>query len=95
MSGLSDSDEAMHDFVLAQQFETSFPWVTLLPGAERHLFAQEVVEQARAAFSIRAPHPLLRTIAQWQATAEGHAAGVTNDSITIDFDSVSRVARPA
>jgi len=78
-----------------QRLEAPFPWITLLTGTERHLFAQEIVEQARAAFSIRAPHPLLRTIAQWQATAEGHAAGVTNDSITIDFDSATQVERPA
>lgn len=62
---------------LAERLTDAFPWVTLLSDGDRAVFAQEIVQVARACAAVASYGPLLKTLRSWEGTAQALAAGFT------------------
>lgn len=62
--------------VFARQIATAFPWASILSASEQRAFADELIDTARACFTLRQHGLLLGVINGWRATAEAYAAGL-------------------
>jgi len=66
--------------VFAQRLTDAFPWAAALSEVERSKFSEELVDSARACFSLHQHNLFLGTLNGWRGTAEAYAAGLRNAS---------------
>jgi PHD/YefM family antitoxin component YafN of YafNO toxin-antitoxin module len=78
----------------SERLRAPFPWVEFLKPEDRELFAQEIVDVARACASVSRFDRLLLTLEAWRSTAEALAEGFTPDDQLMWIDEPSRVVDP-
>lgn len=62
--------------VFTEQIAIAFPWASVLSATERREFANELIDTARACFTLGQHALFLGTVNGWRATAEAYAAGL-------------------
>ncbi|WP_169251121.1 prevent-host-death protein [Brevibacterium sp. 'Marine'] len=82
------NDEVLTDFMTDQ-----FPWMLALSEADRHECASEVLDAARASFSVGQAHLAASTLTSWRETAEALAAGLGSEPVDW-LDNGAAVPRP-
>lgn len=64
------------DGPLVQRMMIHFPWMGALSEKGREQCANEIIEAARASFSLQQPHLAIAEITSWRETASAIAAGL-------------------
>lgn len=81
--------------LLAGMLKDAFPWLDLLPEAERLTFAQEFAATAAAAGAVDSFTPLAQLVREWRATAEIYADPALLSALTASVQGAgSFVPRP-
>ncbi|WP_436326842.1 prevent-host-death protein [Brevibacterium sp. FAM 27836] len=78
---------------LTQFMTDQFPWMLALSEQDRNECAREVLDAARASFSVGQSHLAVSTLTSWRETAEALAAGLGSEDIDW-LDDPEPVARP-
>lgn len=82
------------DQPFVERLRTPFPWLEFLAPADRDLFAQEIVDVARACAAVSRFGRLLITLEAWRSTAEAIALGYTPDEQLTWINEPERVDDP-
>jgi PHD/YefM family antitoxin component YafN of YafNO toxin-antitoxin module len=70
-----------NDGDLMQFMTEQFPWMLALSENDRRECAREVLDAARASFSVGQSHLAVSTLTSWRETAEALAAGLGSEEV--------------
>lgn len=66
-----------------------FPWMLALSEDDRVSCAREIIDDARASFSLGQPNLIVGTLNAWRDTAEAVAAGYSAGEYVVDEEALS------
>lgn len=75
-----------HDSELVAEMTRHFPWMLALTKDDRVNCAHEIIDDARASFSLGQPNLIVGTINAWRDTAEAIVAGYSADEYFVDAE---------
>lgn len=73
-----------HDSELVAEMTRHFPWMLALSEDDRVSCAHEIIDDARASFSLGQPNLIVGTLNAWRDTAEAVAAGCSAGEYVVD-----------
>lgn len=76
------------DSELVAEMTRHFPWMLALRQVDQAQCAHEIIDDARASFSLRQPDLIMGTINAWRDTAEAVAAGCRSGKYAVAEDAV-------
>ncbi|WP_237221401.1 type II toxin-antitoxin system Phd/YefM family antitoxin [Rothia nasimurium] len=71
------------DSELVSEMTKHFPWMLALKKTDQVQCAHDIIDDARASFSLRQPDLIMGTINAWKDTAEALAAGYRSGRYTV------------
>lgn len=75
------------DGSIAERMSKPFPWILALSPGDQESCAQDLIDAARASFSISQPHLALAELTAWKETATAVAAGLGHADVEwLDVD---------
>ncbi len=78
-----------HDSELVAEMSRHFPWMLALSDDDRVSCVREVIDDARASFSLGQPNLIVGTLNAWRDTAEAVAAGYSAGEYFVGEDALS------